>query len=112
MAMHIEVMAPVCAVYDIQFRNVVEEHEPAAGEKLNGKVELDLADPPYNVRRDREEENAERNVFALEDMKHMAGVLGVVMKPGEQAHPFVLRCSLRFVTLLFLQRGQKNGSKV
>lgn len=81
MAMLVKEMAPLCALYDVDFRNVLEEHELVAGEKMNGKVDLVLADHPYNVRRDREERNADHYVSALEDIKDMASVLEEVMKP-------------------------------
>lgn len=54
MATLVKWRVPVCEAYDVEFRNVVEEHELGAGEELDGKVDLVVADPPYNVRRGRE----------------------------------------------------------
>lgn len=78
-------------------------------EELNGKVDLVLADPPYNVSRDREEGNADHDAFVLEDMKDMSSVLGEVMKPEGMRPYFVLRCSLRFGTRRFRRRRRETG---
>lgn len=62
--------------------------ELAAGEDLNGNVDLVLADPPYNVRKNRDNEHADHDVFTLEDIKGIAGVLEEVTKPGGHEHGF------------------------
>lgn len=79
-------MAFVCSIYDMNFRNMAEEHGFDSGEALRGKVSLGFADSLYNERRDRNDEYVDYGVLGLKDIKYMARVLADIMKPGAHAH--------------------------
>lgn len=90
----VNAMSPVCALYDVDFRDLVAEHVMEAGKDIFGKVDFDMADPPYNVRRERNTANSEYNVFNLQDMKDMVEHMGRRLKPG--AHGDIFCSSLQF----------------
>lgn len=62
-------LAPFCCIYDINFRNLVEEHAVVAGEDINGKVDLQLMDLLYNLRNDRDADSLEYNYFACDNIR-------------------------------------------
>lgn len=39
-------MAQLCSVYEVDFRNLVEELKQSVAEQLTGKVHIVLAEPP------------------------------------------------------------------
>lgn len=39
-------MAVICSIYDVDLRDLLEEHELAEGKDLDEKGDLVLADPP------------------------------------------------------------------
>lgn len=41
-------MAFVCFTYDVNFRDLVEEHELSVGEDMNETVRFELVDASYN----------------------------------------------------------------
>lgn len=90
----VEAIASVGSIYDIDFKNLVEENELSAGENLVGKVEFVLANTPYNIRRDLMAPKSKYDVFELQGMKDMARSLGDMMKPGALRQ--VLCSSLQF----------------
>lgn len=49
-------------------------HENVAGHLTEGKVDLILTDPPYNVRNKRNKNNSSRSMFTTEDMCHFKDV--------------------------------------
>lgn len=74
-------MAISCSNHEVDFRKLVEGHEQGVRQNVSGTVNLALADPTYNVRRDRGVDRDENNFFGSNNMKNMAEVLGVFMKP-------------------------------
>lgn len=43
-------MALLCSVYDVEFKNLMNEHGLGVGEDLSRKLDFELADSTYNVR--------------------------------------------------------------
>lgn len=84
----LEAMAPVCCIYEVHFRSLVEGQKPATGEDINRKGDVVLVDPPHNVQTDRNADNSEYDVIISEDMREMAKVLENVMKSGAHSHCF------------------------
>lgn len=84
----VKAMAPLCYVYDVDFRNLVAEQEPAVREKLTGKLFFVLANLSCNIQRDKKDANADYNMFSLNDMKDMAKALREFMMPGAHGHKF------------------------
>lgn len=101
-------MASVCSIHDVDFRNLVEEHELSAGEDFAGKVGFVLADPPYDVRRNLMAPNTEYDVFGVKDMKDMAKSPGDMTKPGPMRTCSVHRSSLPSGTRLQYLNVQKS----
>lgn len=44
-----EAVVFICSIYNVNFRNLVEAHEPGIGKYINGKMDFVLVNPPYNV---------------------------------------------------------------
>lgn len=89
----VEAMAPVCCIYDVDFRSMVEEQDLDEGEDMSGRVDFVLADYTYNIRRNRNDRNSDHDSFLLQDVMEMDKILGDFMKP--RAHGHVLCSSLQ-----------------
>lgn len=54
--------------YVVHFQDGPESHEDVAGDLLEGKVDLILAYPPYNARKERSMDNSLHEIFTSEDI--------------------------------------------
>lgn len=79
----------------------MEEHELGAREDLTEKVNFVLADPLWDVGRDRNTLHESYRVFDWTNMKHMANVRGDVMIPEAYRHLFrsAVQFALRYRAL-------------
>lgn len=68
-------MTPLSTICNVAFCNVVQEHELAAAEGLNGTEGFIPVKPPYNVQRNRKEGNAIYAGSVIEDLKDMVRAL-------------------------------------
>lgn len=82
----LEAMAPTCCIYDVDFRNLVEEHELGASKVINRKVDFFIVDFLYNVQRNRNADTLEYDLFTLENMRNMATMREDVTMPGVHGH--------------------------
>ena len=64
-----------------ELEDVVDVAKVSSKINLEGIVDLVLADPPYNTRRDAGSDNSEYDVFTETDMKNLADVCAQVLKP-------------------------------
>lgn len=76
------VLAFLCSIYSMDCRYLAEEHDFGIREDLSKKVDIDLADPLYTVRRNQNDDGRKYDVFDSNDMKDTDSVLGEVMKPA------------------------------
>lgn len=74
-------MAPFCFIFDVVFRNLVEEHKLAVGKDLTGKINYVREIQLFQIQRDQNDVRAAYDLFASNDMKHMTKVLGAIMEP-------------------------------
>lgn len=84
-----------CCIYNAYFRYLVKQHELGVGKDLSGNADFVLADPPYNVQRDRNEDDERCGLFRSNDMKDMGKLFGAIMTHGAHGHLFfsALQCS-------------------
>lgn len=88
MTIFIKEMTLLCSIYDVELWPYVKRHELVNGENGTGKMNFFLADPLYIVRRDRDDDYAEYDIFVSNDMNDTENVFGYVMKPGACVHVF------------------------
>lgn len=81
-------MAPICSILDVEFRNLIEEHEPSAKEDINGNEGFVWVDSIYEERKDRNLDSPEYEVFILEEMADIMKRLKGLMKTGARGHVF------------------------
>lgn len=72
------------------------------------KVDYVLANPPYNVRMHRNNDYAQYDVFASNDMKEVSKVLGSFMKPEHIEIYFTPLHNFSPGTRLFLPKKRKS----
>lgn len=113
MSRHIKEMVSACSISEVNLKTLAEEPKFGAGDDLSGKVELVLADPPYNVRIYVNDDHSEHNLFELIDMKQIARVLREIIRPGAHWHVFcpALQAALWYNALAFEKR-EKQGSSL
>lgn len=87
MQKHVKERACLYSMYDIDIQGFAEADRLAVGEKLNGKVDLFLADLLCNKKIIWNDVFAEYDVFALEIINYLSKMLGYVIMPG--AHVLV-----------------------
>lgn len=58
----------------------MEEHDLGGSEDLNWELELVSDELSYTTRKDQNHGHADCDLFSLNDMKHVAKVLGDMMK--------------------------------
>lgn len=74
------------------FQKILEVHEAMTKHRLSGKVQFLLTDPPYNLRRERGDANAEYDELSSKDMKKVVELTADVLRPG--GHGFIF-CSFQ-----------------
>lgn len=89
-------MALVSSVYYIGFRNLAKKSYRRTGKYLSGMVDFDLADLPYELRRNQNDDYADYDVFDSNHVKDMVKVLGNVIKCGAHTHLFCSALQLAF----------------
>lgn len=80
--------AHVYSICDVDFQNLIGEHEQGVEENISGKLYFVLTYSPYDEQRDRKWDNSEYDVFVSEYVKEMVEVLEEVKKPGASARVF------------------------
>lgn len=70
-----------------------------------------IANPLYNIQRDKNDDHAQKNVLGRNDLKYMAKFLGHVMKAGAHGNFFdsTLEISLWYRALLLGKREEQNS---
>lgn len=81
-------MASFCCTYDVDYKYLDEDHELGAGENVTGKVDFVFVDPPYNVRKNRNENNMESDLHTYQEIIDMPMILTDVINPGAHGHDF------------------------
>lgn len=76
------VIFPACSVHNVDFCEVVDEHELTHRESSVASVDLVLSDPPYNVRRGRKDDNSVYDRLSPTDMGDVVDMCKRMMKPG------------------------------
>lgn len=96
----------LCFVYNVCFRTLVEEHKICDEKDLNRKVDLSLAESPYNVRRSRQNDHTEYHVLESSYMKDMTKVHGDVMKLAAEGHMscFAVQFALWYKALALIEK--------
>lgn len=64
-----EVMVSLRSIYDVNFRNLVEEYGHVVAKDLSEKEDLVLANPPFSERRDHNDEHVKYDVLCSGDIK-------------------------------------------
>lgn len=67
-------MALLCSIYDVDSRNLVQEHELTVREDVSEKMNFVLAGSQNSVQRNRIDAHAANYVFCLNDMTDMTKV--------------------------------------
>lgn len=83
-----EVMAPLCFIYNLCFRNLAKERELGFRMDLRGKMDFVQVCLPYYVQKDGNSAYAAYGVFGLKNMEEVANVLEEVMKPDSHGQVF------------------------
>jgi len=83
-----EAMSGYCNIYDCNFQELEDTYEEQTGEELEDAVHFVLTDPPYNVRRERNDENSEHDMLSNTDMEQAAQLMGRSLKEGCHGHVF------------------------
>lgn len=79
---------PLCTIHNMDFGDMVGEHEMNHFKSLVQAVEAVLADPSYNVRRVREDEHSGYDLFSAKDMKFLDSFCKYFMKLAAHRHMF------------------------
>lgn len=87
----IAAMEPPCFVYGVDFRDLEHIHEETTGQDITKSINVSLAEPPNNVRRELNADNVECDVFTPAERSYITGLLGWVMKSGPHSQLF---CSI------------------
>lgn len=103
-------MALFCFIYDVEFRNLVEEKKHDVEVDLTRKVDIILADPPYNVRNDQKYDRAEYDTVGSNDMRDIARVPEDVLKPGEHRPVFCTAPQFFLLYRTFALENVKTGT--
>lgn len=105
-------MAPVCYIYDVHFRILVEDHELGAVKALCEMVEFLLEHHFYNVWRERRAPKSEYDVFVLQDVKDLANSPEDMMKSGPWTPAMLITPACPIVessNIVMERRAHKNG---
>lgn len=81
-------MATICCTYNDNLENVVGKNGQGALEDNHRMMEFALVDPLYDVRRSRNEESANYDLFSSEDIKDMINMLEDVISLETYSHLF------------------------
>lgn len=82
-------MRPYCAVYACSFNELEQNHEEQAeGETILEGVDLILTDPPYNTRRELNQERSDYDCLTQSDMDDVVDVIHRLLVPGGHFHIF------------------------
>ena len=87
-------MSQYCRVYDVPFEDLVSADESREHVPITGNVQLILTDPPYNVRRKRNDSNSSYDRLTAEDMQASIEVFDELLRPG--GHGIVFCSVLQF----------------
>lgn len=87
-------IALLCSNHNLDFRNLVEDHNHGGTKGLNSKVDFVIAGPLHNVQTDQNYYHAEHVVYCLSNMKDMSSFIGDMMNP--RAYGYVLCTALQF----------------
>lgn len=75
-------------------RGLVEKHKLGVGKNLIGKVGFVLVNPPYDVRRNRNNVNAAYDVFSSKHLQKIVKIMGDNKRPRIPGH--VVCAALQF----------------
>lgn len=106
-------IAGLCFIYNLNVRNLVEEHELGIKENLAIKKKCLLADLPYNVQSSQNDARAAYGVFGQRKMKDICNVLKNVIRPGAYslAFCFALKFFLWYEALTLEQKKARGGTR-
>lgn len=90
----LEAMNLVCAFCDVDFRDALETYEDAADELLEEKVDIILADPPYDIKYKRNMHQSLHEVYTRVDTADLVELERKVLASGEHEHLFCSRMQL------------------
>lgn len=93
----------------MNFETLVQKHGLSVEENLSEKVDFFLAKPPYNLRKDPNDDHPEYGVFISSGMKNIEKVYGNVLKPG--AHGYMFRSALQ-LALWYRTAASENKGKL
>lgn len=62
-------MTPVCYLYDMYFKNLIQEHVLGTSEDANGMMNFALMDTAHDMHKARIADNAEPGVFTFENLE-------------------------------------------
>lgn len=94
MSKHVKEIALLCSIYDVKFNNLLKGHRLGVREDLSRNVDFALADPPYDVHTDGNNDHAEYDVDILNNIENMTKVLEDVLRL--RAHGPVFCSALHF----------------
>lgn len=75
-------------IRNVSFKDLEDEYELDNDSVSTEKVNLVLADPPYNIRSARGQSNSAYNAFLKTDIEDAVKLIGNVMAPGARGHMF------------------------
>ena len=79
---------PLLRLHDVGFDELLEADEMEGLGSISGQVQLVLTDPPYNVRRERDAENAHYDAMSKAQMKDTVELISVLLRAGGHAVVF------------------------
>lgn len=79
-------MRTVCGMYNTDFQNLHETHEPPGGEYVDESVDLPLCNPPYGGPRQQNHQNSDHVVFNSKDMDAFCYFAEYVLKRRGSKH--------------------------
>ena len=87
-------MAKYCWLHDVHFDDLMDTEAEVSGVNLEGKVNLILTDPPYNVRNSRNRKNSDHDVLTEDDMADCVKMFAKMLVPG--GHGLLFCANLQF----------------
>lgn len=69
-------IALLCAINDVEFRNLEQERKPRVRANLSKKVDVVLINPPYNLGKDLKDDHAAYDKFTSNDVDELSKVVG------------------------------------
>lgn len=76
----------LCVMHHIDFRHLLEQHDPPNGDCFAEKLDFVLTNPPYSVRRTRHNENAVCDGLSRSDMGDVIKICKRMKNGGGHEH--------------------------